>query len=120
MLLSEEAGGGAIQLDIVQNVPFFPPHDRSQDLQDMAASGLAEQVRMLERMDRAEVEKAIEQGGLQPGEVSLLIQADKAVRHEVIIDLCTMAGKIGIGRVLLASRPPDFVRPFDPELKTEP
>ena len=67
-----------------------------------------------------QVEKAIVQGGLQPGEVSLLIQADKAVRHEVIIDLCTMAGKIGIGRVLLASRPPDFVRPFDPELKTEP
>ena len=67
-----------------------------------------------------QVEKAIEQGGLQPGEVSLLIQADKAVRHEVIIDLCTMAGKMGIGRVLLASRPPDFVRPFDPELKTEP
>ncbi len=69
---------------------------------------------------RRQVEKAIEQGGLQPGEVSLLIQADKAVRHEVIIDLCTMAGEIGVGHVLLASRPPDFSRPFEPEPRKEP
>jgi len=64
--------------------------------------------------------QAIEQGGLQPGEVSLLIQADKAVRHEVIIDLCTMAGEIGVGHVLLASRPPDFSQPFEPQPRTEP
>ncbi len=64
--------------------------------------------------------QAIEQGGLQPGEVSLLIQADKVVRHEVIIDLCTMAGEIGVGHVLLASRPPDFSQPFEPQPRTEP
>jgi len=64
--------------------------------------------------------QAIEQGGLQPGEVSLLIQADKVVRHEVIVDLCTMAGEIGVGHVLLASRPPDFSQPFEPQPRTEP
>jgi len=69
---------------------------------------------------RPKIIEAIEQGGLQPGEVSLLIQADKAVRHEVIIDLCTRAGEIGVGRVLLASRPSDFSRPFDPPTRTEP
>ena len=64
---------------------------------------------------RPQVIQAIKGGGKTPKEVSLLIQADKAVRHESIIRLCTLAGQIGVGQVLLASRPPDFSRPFEPE-----
>ena len=47
--------------------------------------------------------------------ISLLIQAGKDVRHETIVDLCAMAGEVGVGRVLLATRPMDFTRPPDPE-----
>ena len=64
---------------------------------------------------RRRVEKAIEQGRLEPDKISLLIQADKAVRHETIIALCTMAGEVGVNRVLLATRPTDFSRPPEPE-----
>jgi biopolymer transport protein ExbD len=69
---------------------------------------------------RPRVIQAIEEGGKTPKEVSLLIQADKAVRHEAIIRLCTLAGEIGVGHVLLASRPPDFSRPFEPEPSAAP
>ena len=69
---------------------------------------------------RPKIIQAIEQGGKEPKEISLLIQADKAVQHGAIVRLCTVAGEIGVGRVLLASRPPDFSRPFDPEPRTEP
>ncbi|MBC8244660.1 MAG: biopolymer transporter ExbD [Verrucomicrobia bacterium] len=64
--------------------------------------------------------QAIEQGGREPKEISLLIQADKDVSHGLIVRLCALAGEIGVGRVLLASRPPDFSRPFDPPTRTEP
>jgi biopolymer transport protein ExbD len=69
---------------------------------------------------RPRVIQAIEEGGKIPKEVSLLIQADKAVRHEAIVRLCTLAGEIGVGHVLLASRPPDFSRPFEPEPSAAP
>ena len=69
---------------------------------------------------RPKIIQAIEQGGKEPKEISLLIQADKAVQHGAIVRLCTVAGEIGVGRVLLASRPPDFPRPFAPEPRTEP
>ena len=69
---------------------------------------------------RPRVIQAIEGGGKTPKEVSLLIQADKAVRHEAIVRLCTLAGEIGVGHVLLASRPPDFSRPFEPEPSATP
>ena len=69
---------------------------------------------------RPRVIQAIEEGGKTPKEVSLLIQADKAVRHEAIVRLCTLAGEIGVGHVLLASRPPDFSRPFEPEPSAAP
>ena len=69
---------------------------------------------------RPRVIQAIEGGGKTPKEVSLLIQADKAVRHEAIVRLCTLAGEIGVGHVLLASRPPDFSRPFEPEPSAAP
>ena len=96
-------------------------NDRLARLDDQLKSG--EQVELelpSTELLHPKIIQAIEQGGLQPGEVSLLIQADKAVRHEVIIDLCTMAGEIGVGQVLLASRPPDFSRPFAPPTRTEP
>ena len=64
--------------------------------------------------------QAIEEGGKEPKEISLLIQADKDVSHGLIVRLCALAGEIGVGRVLLASRPPDFSRPFDPPTRTEP
>ncbi|HJO09763.1 MAG TPA: biopolymer transporter ExbD [Verrucomicrobiota bacterium] len=64
---------------------------------------------------RPKIIQAIEHGGKTAKEISLLIQADKAVRHEAIIHLCTLAGEIGVGHVLLASRPPDFSRPFSRE-----
>ncbi len=63
---------------------------------------------------RPQIVQAIEQGGKEPKEISLLIQADKAVQHGAIVRLCAVAGEIGVGRVLLASRPPDFSRPFEP------
>ena len=63
---------------------------------------------------RPQIVQAIEQGGKEPKEISLLIQADKAVQHGSIVRLCAVAGEIGVGRVLLASRPPDFSRPFEP------
>ena len=69
---------------------------------------------------RPQVVQAIKGGGKTPKEVSLLIQADKAVRHESIIQLCTLAGQIGVGQVLLASRPPDFSRSFEPEPSAVP
>ena len=64
---------------------------------------------------RRRIERAIEQGGLKPESVSLLIQADQAVRHDMIVKLCNMAGEVGFGKVMLATRPNDFSRP--PELK---
>ncbi|MDP6795486.1 MAG: biopolymer transporter ExbD [Verrucomicrobiota bacterium] len=64
--------------------------------------------------------QAIEEDGKEPGEISLLIQADKDVSHGLIVRLCALAGEIGVGRVLLASRPPDFSRPFAPPTRTEP
>ena len=64
---------------------------------------------------RRRIERAIEQGGLKPESVSLLIQADQAVRHDMIVKLCNMAGEVGVGQVMLATRPNDFSRP--PELE---
>ena len=64
---------------------------------------------------RRRIERAIEQGGLKPDSVSLLIQADQAVRHDMIVKLCNMAGEGGFGKVMLATRPNDFSRP--PEFK---
>ena len=69
---------------------------------------------------RPKIIQAIEQGGKEPKEISLLIQADKDVSHGLIVRLCALAGEIGVGRVLLASRPSDFSRPFDPPTRTEP
>ena len=64
---------------------------------------------------RRRIERAIEQGGLKPDSVSLLIQADQAVRHDMIVKLCNMAGEVGFGKVMLSTRPNDFARP--PELE---
>tara|TARA_A100001037_G_scaffold196973_1_gene176129 strand:+ start:962 stop:1612 length:651 start_codon:yes stop_codon:yes gene_type:complete len=64
---------------------------------------------------RRRVEQEIERGALESEKISLLVQADKAVRHETIVDLCAMAGEVGVGRVLLATRPTDFSRPPEPE-----
>jgi biopolymer transport protein ExbD len=69
---------------------------------------------------RPKIIQAIEQGGKEPKEISLLIQADKDVSHGLIVRLCALTGEIGVGRVLLASRPSDFSRPFDPPTRTEP
>ena len=69
---------------------------------------------------RPKIIQAIEQGGKEPKEISLLIQADKDVSHGLIVRLCALAGEIGVGRVLLASRPSDFSRPFDPPTRSEP
>ena len=69
---------------------------------------------------RPKIVQAIEQGGKEPKEISLLIQADKAVQHGEIVRLCAVAGEIGVGRVLLASRPPDFSRPFEPAPRAAP
>ena len=60
---------------------------------------------------RRRIERAIEQGGLKPESVSLLIQADQAVRHDMIVKLCNMAGEVGFGKVMLSTRPNDFARP---------
>ena len=60
---------------------------------------------------RRRIERAIEQGGLKPESVSLLIQADQAVRHDMIVKLCNMAGEVGFGKVMLSTRPNDFSRP---------
>ena len=96
-------------------------NDRPARLDDQLKAGQQVELELpWTELLRPKIIEAIEQGGLQPGEVSLLIQADKAVRHEVIIDLCTMAGEIGVGHVLLASRPPDFSQPFEPQPRTEP
>ena len=96
-------------------------NDRLARLDDQLKSGQQVELELPStELLHPKIIQAIEQGGLQPGEVSLLIQADKAVRHEVIIDLCTMAGEIGVGHVLLASRPPDFSQPFEPQPRTEP
>ena len=64
---------------------------------------------------RRRIERAIEQGGLKAKSVSLLIQADQAVRHDMIVKLCNMAGEVGFGKVMLSTRPNDFSRP--PELE---
>ena len=64
---------------------------------------------------RRRIERAIDQGGLKPESVSLLIQADQAVRHDMIVKLCNMAGEVGFGKVMLSTRPNDFSRP--PELE---
>lgn len=64
---------------------------------------------------RRRIERAIEQGGLKPESVSLLIQADQAVRHDMIVKLCNMAGEVGFGKVMLSTRPNDFARPPDLE-----
>ena len=69
---------------------------------------------------RPNIIQAIGQGGKEPKEISLLIQADKDVTHGLIVRLCALTGEIGVGRVLLASRPSDFSRPFDPPTRTEP
>jgi ribosomal 50S subunit-recycling heat shock protein len=69
---------------------------------------------------RPQIIRAIEQGGKESNEISLLIQADKAVQHGAIVRLCAVAGEIGVGRVLLASRPPDFSRPFEPATRASP
>ena len=69
---------------------------------------------------RPKIIQAIEQGGKEPKEISLLIQADKDVSHGLIVRLCALTGEIGVGRVLLASRPSDFSRPFDPPTRSEP
>jgi len=69
---------------------------------------------------RPKIIQAIEQGGKEPKEISLLIQADKEVSHGLIVRLCALTGEIGVGRVLLASRPPDFFRPFAPPTRMEP
>ncbi len=61
---------------------------------------------------RRRIDKAIEQEGFKPEDISLLIQADKAVRHDMIINLCNMAGEVGFGKVMLATRPNDFSRPL--------
>ncbi|HJO53428.1 MAG TPA: hypothetical protein QF373_02935, partial [Verrucomicrobiota bacterium] len=96
-------------------------NDRLARLDDQLKSGQQVELELPStELLHPKIIQAIEQGGLQPGEVSLLIQADKAVRHQVIIDLCTMAGEIGVGHVLLASRPPDFSQPFEPQPRMEP
>tara|TARA_B100001113_G_scaffold339168_1_gene322023 strand:- start:34 stop:642 length:609 start_codon:yes stop_codon:yes gene_type:complete len=75
---------------------------------------------------RRRIEKAIQQGdlmlkeqdeslSLKPENISLLIQADQSVRHDMIIKLCNMAGEVGFGKVMLATRPNDFSMP--PELR---
>ena len=69
---------------------------------------------------RPKIIQAIEQGGKEPKEISLLIQADKDVSHGLIVRLCALTGEIGVRRVLLASRPSDFSRPFDPPTRSEP
>ena len=69
---------------------------------------------------RPKIIQAIEQGGKEPKEISLLIQADKDESHRLIVRLCALTGEIGVGRVLLASRPSDFSRPFDPPTRSEP
>ena len=61
---------------------------------------------------RPKIIQAIEQGGKEPKEISLLIQADKDVSHGLIVQLCTLSSEVGVGRLLLASRPSDFSRPF--------
>ena len=53
-----------------------------------------------------------ELGELDLSSAALLIQADKSVRHETIVQLCTLAADLGFGQALLATRPPDFSGPF--------
>ena len=69
---------------------------------------------------RPQIIRAIEQGGKESNEISLLIQADKAVQHGGIVRHCAGDVEIGVGRVLLASRPPDFSRPFEPATRASP
>jgi len=69
---------------------------------------------------RPKIIQAIEQGGKEPKEISLLIQADKDVSHGLIVQLCTLSSEIGVGRLLLASRPSDFSRPFKLPSRTAP
>ena len=69
---------------------------------------------------RPQIVQAIEQGGKEPKEIALLIQADKAVQHGASVRLCAVAGELGVGRVLLASRPPDFSRTFEPAPRAAP
>ena len=69
---------------------------------------------------RPKIIQAIEQGGKEPKEISLLIQADKDVSHGLIVQLCTLSSEVGVGRLLLASRPSDFSRPFKLPPRTAP
>ena len=69
---------------------------------------------------RPKIIQAIEQGGKEPKEISLLIQADKDVSHGLIVQLCTLSSEVGVGRLLLASRPSDFSRPFKLPSRTAP
>ena len=69
---------------------------------------------------RPKIIQAIEQGGNEPKEISLLIQADKDVSHGLIVQLCTLSSEVGVGRLLLASRPSDFSRPFKLPSRTAP
>lgn len=96
-------------------------NDRLARLDDQLKSGQQVELEMpWTELLRPKIIQAIEQGGKEPKEISLLIQADKDVSHGLIVRLCALAGEIGVGRVLLASRPPDFSRPFDPPTRTEP
>ena len=69
---------------------------------------------------RPKIIQAIEHGGKEPKEISLLIQADKDVSHGLIVQLCTLSSEVGVGRLLLASRPSDFSRPFKLQSRTAP
>jgi len=96
-------------------------NDRQARLDDQLKAGQQVELELpWTELLRPKIIEAIEQGGKEPKEISLLIQADKDVSHGLIVRLCALAGEIGVGRVLLASRPPDFSRPFDPPTRTEP
>jgi len=96
-------------------------NDRLARLDDQLKSGQQVELEMPStELLGPKIIQAIEQGGKEPKEISLLIQADKDVSHGLIVRLCALAGEIGVGRVLLASRPPDFFRPFAPPTRMEP
>ena len=96
-------------------------NDRLARLDDQLKSGQQVELELPStELLQPKIIQAIEQGGKEPKEISLLIQADKAVQHGAIVRLCTVAGEIGVGQVLLASRPPDFSQPFEPQPRTEP
>ena len=46
-------------MDVIQNVPFFPPEGRSEELQDLVDEGFVQEVRALESMSDTDLTNTV-------------------------------------------------------------